>query len=697
MHEPSTNRWAGQRPTASAAGATRGCAACKVPPRRLSRHSVSGATTLKARCAVGLYAAAAAFFGATCWVSYARWANFEYRTFDLAYYVQAIWQLNHGRFDVSVEHVPLLGNHVEPIVILIAPLFVLLQHPMLFVVVQNVALASMAPVGFSLAKRLGVEVRGAALFGLALLLTPATGYIALHEFHPEAFTAPFLLLMLHARAAGRIGRHWSWFAAVLACKENMALVLAAYCAVNLIMERRRPIGELRNWYAWPLAVSIGWFVLCTKVITPALNSGDIDYLALYSHLGHSAGDIVTNAFRQPQRLLASLWQSAGSGNLIWALLLPFLALPILRLRWLAVACPILLQHLLSWRSSEWTIYFHYAAPLLPLFWIAMVEVIARLQSGESRIPSLARNALPLLVVLACVTGQAWLGPAPAMASTAARWSVTKPDRDRKNAFMSVIPPNASVTAPLPYLSHLATREKLYSLHYVLKGLKTLSRAAFEPPPATDFVFIDYDDSATFDADAGYYHPAMKTVDGRVIPSSDQLLHEFLRRASWTASSTDELTLLRQGKVAPVMLPSDLAATPVLQLGTGTALTTIAKSGDELTAQGLEMRMNWTFQDPRDVFPWMFLKLTPRSGGKIIIIPKGLCAPEATAGPYQESWHVTSGQIPQGRYSVEALFVDNAKRIWADKSAQRDSQTPFLAPVIPLGNLNVTAGKDPSRK
>src|SRR3979409_910356 len=76
----------------------------------------------------------------------ARWANFEYRTFDLAYYVQALWQLIHGRFHVSVLDVPLLGNHVEPIVFLIAPLFLLFRHPLLLVVVQNAALASMGPV-----------------------------------------------------------------------------------------------------------------------------------------------------------------------------------------------------------------------------------------------------------------------------------------------------------------------------------------------------------------------------------------------------------------------------------------------------------------------------------------------------------------------------------------------------------------------
>jgi hypothetical protein len=55
---------------------------------------------------VVIAAVAALFFAVCTWTSYARWANFEYRTFDLAYYVQAIWQLIHGRFQVSVEDVP---------------------------------------------------------------------------------------------------------------------------------------------------------------------------------------------------------------------------------------------------------------------------------------------------------------------------------------------------------------------------------------------------------------------------------------------------------------------------------------------------------------------------------------------------------------------------------------------------------------
>ena len=142
--------------------------ATPVPPTpHLSRRNFFADGNYRA-----VLALSAVFFALHTWVSYARWANFAYRTFDLAYYVQALWQLVHGRFAVSVQYVPLLGNHVEPIVFLIAPLFFFLRHPMLLVVLQNAALATMGPVAFRIAVRLGLSPRQALLLALALLLTP---------------------------------------------------------------------------------------------------------------------------------------------------------------------------------------------------------------------------------------------------------------------------------------------------------------------------------------------------------------------------------------------------------------------------------------------------------------------------------------------------------------------------------------------
>ncbi|HWM24592.1 MAG TPA: DUF2079 domain-containing protein [Chthoniobacterales bacterium] len=644
-----------------------------------------------------IFGFALAFFAVCTWVSYARWANFEYRTFDLAYYVQALWQLIHGRFQVSVEGVPLLGNHVEPIVFLIAPIFLVFRHPLVFVVIQNAALASMGPVAFSIGRRLGLNRKTALVLAVAILITPATGFIALHEFHPEALTAPFLLLMLRARLRHSLRAHWGWFLAVLACKENMALLLAAYCAVYFVLERKRPMAELRAWFLWPMGLSIAWFLVCTQLITPALNSGKIDYLALYDRLGASAGDILLKAVTDPQRILGALSQSITHGNLLWGLLLPFCFLPLLRPRWLLIAAPILLQHLLSWRSSEWTIYFHYAAPLLPLFWMALAESSAAINRWPP-VPAPVRRSIPYFVIVACAAAQIFLGPAGDIRDTTENWFRGEQGRARKQALISQIPPDASVLAPLPYLSHLAMREELHSLHYVLKGLKTLSRSTYDPPPPTDFVLIDYDDSATFDAVAGYYHPTMKTVDGRVIPSSDRLLHEFLKRCPWLVSSSNELTLLRQNKSAPAQIPAAESPGEIVQMGKGTTLTNITKSGDQLAEHGLEIRLSWNFQSPREVFPWMFLKLTSSDRQNVILISKGLCAPEAANGPYQESWRIApSDRIPEGDYGVEALFVDNTKRVWAAKSGQSDPQAILLSAPVALGEIRVAPGKRKSSR
>jgi len=639
-----------------------------------------------------IFGAALVFFAVCTWASYARWANFDYRTFDLAYYVQALWQLTHGRFQVSVQGVPLLGNHVEPIVFLIAPIFLLFRHPLVFVVIQNAALASMGPVAFSIGRRLELNRKTALLLAVAILITPATGFIALHEFHPEALTAPFLLLLIQARLRNSLRAYWGWLLAVLACKENMALLIAAYCAVHLVLEHKRPMAELCAWFLWPMGLSILWFFVCIKLITPTLNSGNIDYLALYDRLGASTGDILLKALTEPQRILGALFQSLTHGNLVWALLLPFLLLPLMRPRWLLIAAPILLQHLLSWRSSEWTIYFHYAAPLLPLFWMALAESAAALNRWQP-IPDQVKRSIPYLVTVACVAAQILLGPADDIRDATEKWFSEKQSRARKRALVSQIPPDASVLAPLPYLSHLAMREELYSLHYVLKGLKTLSRSAYDPPSPTDFVLIDYDDSATFDGVAGYYHPTMKTVDGRVVPSSDRLLHEFLKRCSWIVSSSNELTLLRQNQTAQAQIPSSESTKESVEMGTGVTLTSITRFRDQLREEGLEVKLSWNFQSPREVFPWMFLKLSARDRQNVILIPKGLCAPEAASGPYQESWRIApSDWIPEGDYTVEALFVDNTRRVWAAKSGHSDPQATLLSAPVALGVLKVAPEK-----
>jgi hypothetical protein len=182
---------------------------------------------------------------------------------------------------------------------------------------------------------------------------------------------------------------------------------------------------------------------------------------------------------------------------------------------------------------------------------------------------------------------------------------------------------------------------------------------------------------------------MKTVDGRIIPSSDRLLHDFLKRASWTIHSCDELTLFRRGE--PAVAPESANFGTVFDIGTHTQLVSITKSGDAVSNhQLLEIRMNWKFQGERDVFPWMFLRLKPHGQHNTALLTKGLCGPEAGAGAYEEIWRITAWQgLAAGDYSMEAIFVDNSKRAWFDATGRdRAQQSVLLSNPIPLGQIKV---------
>ncbi|MES2568859.1 MAG: DUF2079 domain-containing protein, partial [Verrucomicrobiota bacterium] len=566
-------------------------------------------------------------------------------TFDLAFYVQALWLALRGEWHVSLLNVPLLGNHAEPIVFLATPLFALWPHPMWLVALQSIALATLPLTGWRIALHLGFSPRAAALLALATVLSPATGFVALHEFHPEALAAPFILLLIEARLKKQRGLFWLWFLTILACKENLALLLITFCLVHALLEWRRKesIGFQFRWNVLPLLAATACFVGYTRYLGPSLNAGNVDYLELYSHLGHSGTEIITGFFLHPQKALGALGKALAGGNLLWALLLPMLGLPFLRPHWLLIALPILLQHLLSWRVSEWSIRVHYAAPMIPLFWIASVEALR-----QTRL----REVAAISILAACVLSQWLFGPAGDLVSEIKTAPLKSWERHWKKELLAQIPPETSVTAPLPYLSHLATRKELLSLHHVLKGLKTLSRAEFRPGPPGEVVLIDYADAITFDPRSGYYHPAMRTVDGRIIPSSDALLHAYLSSASWNRRTCNSMVLYRRAVQEDPAPPAPLVS-PVFRIDEATELAEI-KIRRGGTNRTFDFRLSWTRNGTPSQWPWCMLLVSGKSGAGFVI--KGACVPELAAGRVDEEWSITlPPDIAPGLYEFSLLF------------------------------------------
>lgn len=607
-------------------------------------------------------------------VSWWQWWTFQYGTFDLAFYVQALWLALRGKWMVSLLNVPLMGNHAEPIVFLLAPVFAIFPHPMTLVAVQTLAFAAMPFTAWRIARRLGIERPAAICLALATLCTPAALSIGIYEFHPEALAAPLLLLLIEARLAERHGRFWLWFVAVLSVKENMALLLVAFCAVWAAVEWKRGRAWTLRWHLAPLAVAAVWLLICGQVISPALNAGNVDYLQLYGHLGKSGGDILTKFFTEPWRLGAALHAALTRGNLLPALLLPFLLLPLLRPRWLLIAAPLLAQHLLSWRSSEWSLGAHYPAPFIPLFWIAAAEAVTRLR---------AQRIVSAALLAACVVAHAWWGPARELVSQVPLVTRILAERAWKAQMLAAVPPTASVTAPVPYLSHLATREQLVSLHHILKGLKTLSTATYTPPPASDVVIIDAADEFTFSTEAGYYHPRMRTDAGGEVASSDRLLHEYLRPHPWRAQRRNELTILTRGAPPPAPPPG---ATPVVfdETTTLTALQLV-----NATPGSMQLRFGWQFTGERTRFPWMMLVLS--DGQHLYRFVKGAGAMEFGAGAAGEDWtFVLPSWMRPTYYEAFAVFYDASEAAWKKKLPPEDGT--FELQRVELGGREWRVGE-----
>lgn len=597
----------------------------------------------------------AAFFALGVFlVSWWHWWTFQYGTFDLAFYVQALWLAVRGKWWVSLLNVPLMGNHAEPIVFLLTPLFAIWPHPMLFVVVQTIALASMAFTGFRIARRLGFEPPTASALGLALLVIPATSSVGIYEFHPEALVAPLLLLLIEARLAGRCGRFWLWFLAVLACKENMALLLVAFCGVFGLIEWRRGARWMLRWNVLPLLVAAGWLAICALLIGPRLNAGNVDYGQLYAHLGGSGAEIVRHFFTEPHRATSALWRALTQGDMVWSLLLPLLLLPLLRPRWLVIASPVLLQHLLSWRFTEWSLGAHYPAPFIPLFWIAAVEALTRLRGSRG---------VAFALLAACGLAHVWFGPARNTIAQIPGLAAKLEEREWKALLLAEIPPQASVTAGQSFLAHLATREDLHSLHHVIKGLKTLSTEVYRPP-LTDVVVIDYADLNTFSTVAGFYHPYSRIDAEHFIPSSDRLLHDYLSPRTWQVKARNELAILTRGDPLAPFTPN----TPPVPFDAQTTLLNLQIP--QVTANAMRIKLAWEFGANREYFPWMMLVAS--DGTHLYPLLRGACAPEARAGRYYEEWIAAfPSWMPAHHYALFALFFDGNAAAWDKKFPPHD--------------------------
>ena len=413
---------------------------------------------------VALWSAMAAYAAGFGALSVLRHHAFSTGRFDLGNMVQAVWATAHGHplavTNLRGDQVSRLGSHVDPILVLLAPLWWIWPSPSMLLVVQAAAIALGAlPVFWLARKHLGSE-RAALGFALAYLLYPALQWMTLSEFHPVALATPLLLYAFWYLDEDRLVPFAALALLAASTKEQVPLVIAAFGVWYALLRGRRVPG------AAIAIAAVAWTALALLVVIPHFNEGGSSFYARYSEVGGSPEGIVGTAVDDPGRLLSTVFSGRSLG-FVAQLLVPLAAYPLASPLVLA-ALPELGIDVLSATPTQTSIHYHYTAAAIPPLAAAGVLGAARMTRRRRR----WREPLAAVVVGAGLVSNYAFGAIPLWrefpgGETLGTRSMDVSEHDRIAArALGVIPGGVVVSATNSLGAHLSERRRVLSFPFV---------------------------------------------------------------------------------------------------------------------------------------------------------------------------------------------------------------------------------------
>ena len=372
--------------------------------------------------------------------------------YDLAIFDQLAWLLGHFHDPFStVRGRPMLGDHFEPGVAMLAPVGALSAGPWLLLAVQSIGLAAAAPVLFAIGKARGADPLPAAAVALLWLASPLTQATNLFDFHPEAFVP--LLFALSVLGLARSSTTLFVISGVLAMslKEDVSLTYAAL-GVGIVVLGRRRLG------AAVAAAGVVWFVLATT-IGIHLAGGNLSYYSerFGGGRGESIGNVLAEFVRHPIRGVGTV-NFRLNVKMVLGLVGSTLGLCLLGPEILIAAVPSFAANILSRYPQQ-----HY---LTLQYHIVPAGVCAAAAAwGVSRLPPLRgrwRIAAIGGTAAACV---AFLGFSPGIHVARGRYSESPHDApgvaSARRAALRLLPAGVPVAVQIDAVAHVAERRAVY--------------------------------------------------------------------------------------------------------------------------------------------------------------------------------------------------------------------------------------------
>ena len=375
--------------------------------------------------------------------------------------VQAVWSTAHGHplrvTTLAGAQASRLGAHVDPLLVVFAPLWRIWPSVDGLLVVQAIGIALGALPVFWLARKHLASERAGVAFALAYLLYPATTWLTVNEFHPVAFSTPALLFGVWFLDEGRLEPFAVCAVIAALSKEEIGLVVAAL-GIWFALARRRPLAG-----AVIAGAGAAWTAIAVALVMPHFGKGGSAFEGRYSEVGGSPRGIAHTALHDPGLLARVAFDHAGTHYLI-DLVLPLAALCLLSPLAL-VAVPELALNLLSATRTQSSIHFHYTAG-------EIAPLVAAAVLGAARVRARWRVPVAAIVLTAALIGNYRLGAIPlwhelpgGAGLQATAGNVSAHDRIAARA-LKLIPGGVVVSSTNSLGAHLSARRRILSFPLV---------------------------------------------------------------------------------------------------------------------------------------------------------------------------------------------------------------------------------------
>lgn len=385
-----------------------------------------------------------------------------YQTFgwDLGFFDQLLWQASRGNlnFVSTIGNINILGDHFQPIIYLLAPLYWIWDNVAVILTVQVLLVTAAAVPLFLLAKQKTRSEPVGLAVSAAYLLFSGTQFTITNEFHQSAFIPLLMSWGLYWLETGRERRGILTLLSLLLVKEELALLLTGLGLMYLCLKR----VKLGIFLAGVGVVS--FFILINWLI-PTLSSQNRYIHFGYGSLGETPQDVIGSAGNNPAEALERLvYPQIKIEQAVWSLV-SYGGLPILSpVSLIPVVQQYAVRFLDDRNTHRWINNNHYSAPLGPLLAFGTIMAISkgvRVFRSSSRF---SRNLTFLSIFLLLMSiSTAVVLRTPIFSIFKSQLYFTPEWVKDADRLAAAVPAVASVAANNSLAPHLAHRDKIYLL------------------------------------------------------------------------------------------------------------------------------------------------------------------------------------------------------------------------------------------